>query len=374
MKCVWAVLLCALMGTAAALDIGDTAPPLESGFRIQGEPIRRAEAKRLKLLTVCFFWSPGSRPCSQAVPDLNRIAAAHRDRLTMVGIGCDEAKAVAASSIARELKCPVIADTDRKLLNAFMRRIDRVPMTALLDVDGRFLWRGLPNELDAVIGAVLKGQFDLAAARRIDRLGRDFQRVMKRGDYAAAERLLDGELQFRPNHAGVIVQKARLQANERKNPRAAVATLNAAIAKTPKLYLLHEERAALLRRLGDTDALTRGAAELAQCFSGEPARLLNALRSELRRPVAEFEFGPVRELWRALDARRDLAPAVRAEVDELGARYAALCGQLERAVSLQARAAGCKEISAAQKKRFEADLTYYRRARAEQIRIFPFNQ
>ncbi len=346
-------------------ELGENTSRLAWTEAIKGEPLPRAETTKRNLLTVLYFWAPGCQPCKKSIPVLNELLRKRKDKIALLGVGFGPGVELQSDELVKLMEFPVLADSTQKIFNSFMRRSDRIPCVAVLAADGRFLWRGNPDQLEKWLEDHLAGKYDLAAAIRYDRMALAFSEAMRKKDYAAAEKALDTELALVPNNLILVVQKAKLQAEERQDITAAIQTLDAALRRMPNTYVLHELKLQLLRRKGDAVASDAASIALAQAFANDPVMLLGLLRTELRRPGGEFNFTLIRELLgKLVPQTTKLTDEQRLVYYESAAKYAYLTGALEIAVLLQKKATPGAKAPEKERLRHLAELAYYQSALA----------
>ncbi len=89
------------------------------------------------------FWATWCVPCREEMPDLERLSRAYRDRgLVIVGVNFKESPHQAQSFMQQQrLTFSTLLDRDGAASAAL--RLIGLPVTMLLDRDGRLLWRAL---------------------------------------------------------------------------------------------------------------------------------------------------------------------------------------------------------------------------------------
>jgi peroxiredoxin len=96
-----------------------------------------------KVIVLEFF----ARYCAPCQPKLDEAEAVHRDLgdAQFIGISLDESPTAAMAQIHRHhLSFPVLHDPDLKISSRF--RVSDLPMTVILNREGRVLWVGGPDQ------------------------------------------------------------------------------------------------------------------------------------------------------------------------------------------------------------------------------------
>jgi peroxiredoxin len=140
-------------GARAADDAADTAPAftLED---VAGDRVALATALARGPVIV-EFWATWCGPCRQALPGLQRLHEAYASRgLTVLAVSTDEPRnrpKIGSTARALGLTFPVLVDADKRVAQLY--RVESIPMTFLIDRDGRIrsLHRGYrPGDLEAL--------------------------------------------------------------------------------------------------------------------------------------------------------------------------------------------------------------------------------
>lgn len=101
------------------------------------------------------FWATWCGPCRQALPELQQLFERYADRgLTVLAISTDEPRnrpKIGSAARALGLTFPVLIDADKRVARLY--RVDSVPMTFLVDREGRIrsLHRGFrPGDIQVL--------------------------------------------------------------------------------------------------------------------------------------------------------------------------------------------------------------------------------
>jgi thiol-disulfide isomerase/thioredoxin len=151
----------------AALNVGDSAPPLQAGKWLQGQPITQFAQGTVYLVE---FWASWSAPCRDAVPRLNEASEKYKGKgLVVIGQNCWEQDQAAAAAFINEMKVAfpvVLDDATRTMAKNWISAAGRSSLPAVFVVDkkGRVGWIGTPTELtDQVIEDLLAGKSGVTA-------------------------------------------------------------------------------------------------------------------------------------------------------------------------------------------------------------------
>jgi len=178
------VALLTLWAGAAAgepkLKIGDSAPKLQTGKWIQGEPVNGFEKGKAYIVE---FWATWCGPCRVSIPHLNEIHSKYKNRgLVVIGQDVWEDNDSAVEPFVKKMgdkmsyrvaldEKPVIdgkADPNKgKMAENWMSAAGQpsIPMAFLVDTNGIVSWIDHPMGLtDELIESVLSGKYDLKRA------------------------------------------------------------------------------------------------------------------------------------------------------------------------------------------------------------------
>jgi thiol-disulfide isomerase/thioredoxin len=160
-----------------SLTIGSKAPEIRVAHWVQGQPVTHFEPGRVYVLE---FWATWCGPCRSAIPHLSKLAKAHGDRVTIVGVNVFERETQGTpkgieqiekfvSSMGANMSYPVCVDTHENFMaEAWMQASGRqgIPASFVVDGEGKIAWIGHPlGGLDGVIQGLLDGTFDAEAGR-----------------------------------------------------------------------------------------------------------------------------------------------------------------------------------------------------------------
>lgn len=137
----WVAAMAVISPATLALEPGVLVPPVD--LPIRNEKTAALADFRGKVVVV-DFWASWCKPCLNALPGLERLAAKHpRDKLVIVAVNVDEEPGKAEEIIDfLKLKLPVVVDKDHRIVSLFSP--DTLPSTYIIDIFGnlRFVHSG----------------------------------------------------------------------------------------------------------------------------------------------------------------------------------------------------------------------------------------
>ena len=344
---------------ARMLETGETPPEL-AGAWSKGAPVKLAE-QRGKNAVVLYFWAV-NQATLQDMPRFAAIARKYRGKpVTFVGVGCDRADKVAGFFRVRELEMPVLVDDRFAVRGTFLHPEDRLPVAAIVDKEGRLVWRGSPNAVPAVLDKVLDGTFDLKEHIRREKFADKVKAALRKSHYEEAVALIDGELEIHPANVELVSLKASILARALKQPELALKAMDEALKTSPREIAFHEIKMKLLYSMHDEAGLVRFYADLCRIFADDPIVLVRFAGVEMGRPVVDNRPEFYRMLMTAARNSRNFKDDRERGIVELGySRMLLTCGRPDLAVESAERAAELLK-DAPERKEAETMLAFYRR-------------
>lgn len=170
-----AVLLLILSVTCQALEIGDKAPSLAMVTWVKQGPVEVGRS-----LTVVEFWATWCGPCRVSIPKLTALAAAHHDRLVVVGLSDEEAATVKPFVTAQGAKMDYnVGIVDEATHEQYMAGRDGIPYSYLIGADGTVMWHGHPSGLEKIVARVLGGSWDAKAETKRMQHSQELQSLLQ---------------------------------------------------------------------------------------------------------------------------------------------------------------------------------------------------
>lgn len=158
----------------AELMVGDTAPTLQFGKWIQGEPIRVIDTN---YVFVVEFWATWCAPCVRAIPHLNQLWREFKDKgVIIVGQDIwdsDDAVAPFVKKMGNQMTYHVALDDKNPeqkkgaMAITWMQAagLNSIPTVFIVNQQGRIAWIGNPENLnEQVLNEIVSAQYDLAKA------------------------------------------------------------------------------------------------------------------------------------------------------------------------------------------------------------------
>jgi thiol-disulfide isomerase/thioredoxin len=124
---------------APSTDVGSTMPDYTAKM-LDGSKFELA-ARRDKVVLL-NLWATWCGPCRFEIPELEKLHAAYGAKgFEVIGVSLDEGGADTVKAFATEEKMtyPIVLDPDGKLADVFETSV--LPTTALIDRQGRILWK-----------------------------------------------------------------------------------------------------------------------------------------------------------------------------------------------------------------------------------------
>lgn len=163
---------------APALKVGDTAPEIKVGKWIQGDPVTQLGKGKV---TIVEFWATWCGPCRESIPHLTEMSKKFAGKATFVGVSVYESHGGPFAADTYEKVGKFVTQMGEKMTytvaadgeSAFMGKNwmeaagqGGIPTAFVVGKDGKIAWIGHPSGLEEVVGKVVEGKFDVAAAKK----------------------------------------------------------------------------------------------------------------------------------------------------------------------------------------------------------------
>ncbi len=316
----------ALKAEAGELKIGDTAPMLKVSKFVKGSPVTKFMPGKMYVVE---FWATWCGPCKVSIPHLTEMAKKYKN-VQFVGVSVWENKQSAVEPFVKEMgdkmnytvamdEVPAGKTGNEGFMAANWMTAagqDGIPTAFVINKDSKVAWIGHPMAMDAPLGKIVAGNWDLKA---------ESERYVK--DNAVKKKMADLNRKL-----GKSLQSGDFNA--------ALTTANDAIAEDPAMEMsLGTFKLGLLRQLNRTDDVHAYFERLADTVYKDNAMGLNQLVWPVVDPEAKMK--PTRD-----DVKVALRAALRADeltkskdpaiADTLAAAYHA-AGDDAMAISTQER-------------------------------------
>jgi len=221
----------ALPRPAAALDVGQMAPPLAIDKWIQGRPIDLQKEKGSRIFMV-EFWATWCPPCKASVPRLNTMQKQYEKDLTIIGVTAEDDRGNTTATVKRFVKeqgsnmsYTVAMDDGMRTSLAYMgdAQVIGIPYAFLVARNGMVAWQGSPLDpaLDEVIASLISGEFDLDAAKVAGQVEQRFQALnplVQMGHWNAVWDGLVGILKLDPSNETALELMLAVHNERRQKP------------------------------------------------------------------------------------------------------------------------------------------------------------
>ena len=161
-------LLAIAVTPAAALELGDDAPPLKIKKWLKGDPVELKKGGDGKIYVI-EFWAPWCAPCIRGIPHLTALQKKLKDKGVVVVSVTSEDRLQQLKQVEEFLKLRgkdmgyvVAYDDGQKTGKAYMEAFNRssIPQCFVIDRKGKIVWEGHPQfGLDEVLTQVIGGQY-----------------------------------------------------------------------------------------------------------------------------------------------------------------------------------------------------------------------
>lgn len=326
---------------AAALKVGDPAPPVQAGKWLQGEPVTKLEGDKVYFFE---FWATWCGPCIAAIPHVNGLHQKYKDRgLVVIGQNVWENNTAGvpgfvtkmADKMTYRVAMDDTSDGSRgRMATTWLAAAGQkgIPCAMLVGKDGKLAFIGHPMRVtDAQIEALLDAPSTKPSAAP----------TAEKAPAAPSQQALELAKQ-----AATEIAAGRLDEAE-----AALNRLNDELGDTHREVsgLLYLDLLLARKQTGEAIELAR---MIAEDFAKSPAVLATVAEKLVARPDASAALQAAAEKIAAPVASGD-SPA-KASALATQARIAMLGGDQDRAVELQTKVIALQPDSVVAKSALEA--------------------
>lgn len=193
-------LICALFGCVvtgvSALDIGDTAPPLEGVTWLKGQAPDFSSG-----LTVVEFWATWCGPCKNTIPHLSELQAKYAGKVAIVGLSKEDLATMKPYVDGWvDGMAYIVGKAPEALSDLYMDGVPGIPHAFLVDSQGKVAWHGHPITIGPILEQAVNGTLDVERQRKVGILEKALQLSLKTKDFEQIAQAADALLMFVPTH------------------------------------------------------------------------------------------------------------------------------------------------------------------------------
>lgn len=204
---------------AKTLSVGDSAPSIAVKKFVKGTPVTSFQKGKLYVVE---FWATWCGPCKVSIPHLTELQKKYKD-VTFIGVSVFEQSQTGVEpfvkSMGDKMDYRVALDSIPEgkngqggvMATTWMEAAEQpgIPTAFVVDKEGKLAWIGHPMAMEEPLKKIVAGKWDLkaAAAEAIDehasqealqKLGAAINPLMQKKDYAGALALLDAAIAKTP--------------------------------------------------------------------------------------------------------------------------------------------------------------------------------
>lgn len=159
----------ALLPTFVWGGLGDPAPPLRVQAWVHGKPVDIAAKPTgdKPPVHVVLFWSTTNKFARKALAELEQLQKKHGAKIVTCAISDQEAETIRnyVTKIAPNGLVPLAVDDNKKAYEDYVLSLggSDVPYVVIVDQKRRFAWGGAPGNLEAPLGKILDGTYQIEA-------------------------------------------------------------------------------------------------------------------------------------------------------------------------------------------------------------------
>jgi thiol-disulfide isomerase/thioredoxin len=154
------------------INIGDSAPPLRVRAWLKGAPLHYFKRDNVYVVE---FWATWCGPCKAEMPQLTAMASEYKDKVTFIGVDVYEKKTTClekikafVDSMGNGMGYEVAAEDSNFMeadwLYASGEQIHGIPISFVVNAEGRLAWIGHPTELAKVLPKIVSNTWQIKEA------------------------------------------------------------------------------------------------------------------------------------------------------------------------------------------------------------------
>ena len=154
------------------INIGDSAPPLRVRAWLKGGPVHHFKRGNVYVVE---FWATWCRPCKAEMPQLTAMASEYKDKVTFIGVDVYEKKTTSlekirafVDSMGHGMDYEVAAEDSNFMeadwLYASGEQIHGIPISFVVNAEGRLAWIGHPTKLAKVLPKIVSNTWQIKEA------------------------------------------------------------------------------------------------------------------------------------------------------------------------------------------------------------------
>jgi thiol-disulfide isomerase/thioredoxin len=333
------------------LKVGDAAPAIQVKQWVKGEAVKSFAKDQLYVVE---FWATWCPPCRESIPHLTELQKKHKD-VQFIGVSVfehesDQAKvAPFVEKMGAQMDYRVAMDDvpegkqnrEGAMAKSWMiaSGSNGIPTAFVVDKTGHIAWMGLPMKMEAPLERIIAGKYDLATYQK--------------------EKAEEDAFQAAGNELGKQLNTLMRS----KDLKGAIAALDEAFAKTPKL----EEnfgpyKFKFLLDSSDFDAASAYGARLVDGLFKDQASQLNGIAWTIVDPDSKYEKRDLKLALKAALRANELSNGKEPNILDTLAKVYFDSGDAAKAIEIQAKAIELVKGTGAEKD-FQGRLDEYKKGK-----------
>jgi len=198
-------------GPSWALTTGDKAPPLSISKWLNGTAVSPDKPDG-KTVYVIEFWATWCGPCKKTIPHLNELNEKYKDKnVVVIGITNEAEKVVTPFVSEMKMNYRVGIDDKDKTSSVYMKGIDGIPHSFIVNRDGIVIWSGHPlSGLDDVLPKVLAGTYNIESVKKREQLQANLQKALDEQNMEKSIAACDEMMKDDPANQKAMLVKLKL--------------------------------------------------------------------------------------------------------------------------------------------------------------------